>query len=100
MISGCLERLYEGIADSLAIPFSPGVVLKAGKGIMNRLNVTINITALSERGLKTLARIIDRAHYHVACSQEAHAHYGFRFTRTDTCMYFIRGALEAIVRKV
>ncbi|EEH8381981.1 hypothetical protein G3142_003977 [Salmonella enterica subsp. enterica serovar Montevideo] len=100
MISGCLKRLYEGIAGSLAIPFSPGVVLKAGKGIMNRLNVTINITALSERGLKTLARIIDRAHYHVACSQEAHAHYGFRFTRTDTCMYFIRGVLEAIVRKV
>lgn len=67
---------------------------------MNRLNVTINITALSEKGQKALARIIDRAHYNVACAQEAHAHYGFRFTRTDTCMYFIRGALEAIVRKV
>ncbi|EAA8757264.1 hypothetical protein DU216_23335 [Salmonella enterica subsp. enterica serovar Sandiego] len=71
-----------------------------GKGIMNRLNVTINITALSQRGPKALARIIDRAHYHVACAQEAHAHYGARFTRTDTCVYFIRGALEAIVRKV
>lgn len=65
---------------------------------MNRMS--INITALSERGLKTLARIIDRAHYHLACSQEAHAHYGFRFTRTDACVYFIRDALEAIVRKV
>ncbi|MII54637.1 hypothetical protein TW98_24295 [Salmonella enterica subsp. enterica] len=72
--------------------------VKAGKDIMNRMS--INITALSERGLKTLARIIDRAHYHLACSQEAHAHYGFRFTRTDACVYFIRGALEAIVRKV
>ncbi|EBI7725067.1 hypothetical protein B6B62_23120 [Salmonella enterica] len=57
-------------------------------------------TALSERGRKTLARIIDRAHYNVACAQEAHVHYGFRFTQTDTCVYFIRGALEAIVRKV
>ncbi|EBS5021872.1 hypothetical protein DQ797_07465 [Salmonella enterica subsp. enterica serovar Hvittingfoss] len=76
------------------------MVVKAGKGIMNRRNVTINITALSEKGQKALTRIIDRAHYHVACSQEAHAHYGFRFTRTDACVYFIRGALEAIVRKV
>ncbi|EAN2420120.1 hypothetical protein C3432_25790 [Citrobacter amalonaticus] len=57
-------------------------------------------TALSERGRKTLTRIIDSAHYNVACEQEAHAHYGFRFTRTDACVYFIRGALEAIVRKV
>ncbi|HAF2546770.1 TPA: hypothetical protein G9F23_002661 [Salmonella enterica] len=67
---------------------------------MNRLNVTINITALSQREPKALARINDRAHYHVACAQEAHAHYDARFTRTDTCVYFIRGALEAIVRKV
>lgn len=49
---------------------------------MNRLNVTINITSLSEKG------------------QKAHAYYGFRFTRTDACVYFIRGALEATVRKV
>lgn len=67
---------------------------------MNRLNVTINITALSQREPKALARINDRAHYHVACAQEAHAHYDARFTRTDTCVYFIRGTLEAIVRKV
>ncbi|EAB2795974.1 hypothetical protein PQY04_001572 [Salmonella enterica] len=67
---------------------------------MSTLNVMTIATALSERGWKTLARIIDRAHYNVACAQEAHAHYGFRFTRTDTCVYFIRGALEAIVRKV
>ena len=62
---------------------------------MSTLNVMTIATALSERGRKTLARITDRAHYNVA-----HAHYGFRFTRTDTCVYFIRGALEAIVRKV
>ena len=64
---------------------------------MNTLNV---MTIATERGRKTLTRIIDRAHYNVACAQEAHAHYGFRFTRTDTCVYFIRGTLEAIVRKV
>ncbi|EAA7987354.1 hypothetical protein ACEWQ7_003877 [Salmonella enterica] len=67
---------------------------------MNTFNVMTIATALSERGRKTLARIIDRAHYNVACAQEAHVYYGFRFTQTDTCVYFIRGALEAIVRKV
>lgn len=38
---------------------------------MSTLNVMTIATALSERGWKTLARIIDRAHYNVACAQEA-----------------------------
>lgn len=46
-----------------------------------------------------ISRIIDRGHYEVACSQEAHAHYGDKFTRTDACLYFIRGALSETFRK-
>ena len=46
-----------------------------------------------------ISRIIDRGYYEVACSQEAHAHYGDKFTRTDACLYFIRGALSETFRK-
>lgn len=48
---------------------------------------------------ESILRIIDRGHYEVACSQEAHAHYGDKFTRTDACLYFIRGALSETFRK-
>jgi hypothetical protein len=46
-----------------------------------------------------IARIIDRGHENAAMSQEAHAHYGDKFTRTDAYVYFIRGVLTAIFQK-
>ncbi|NTY84799.1 hypothetical protein G7Z92_25725, partial [Citrobacter werkmanii] len=52
---------------------------------MNTQNVKVK-TATKEstkRWVKKMARIIDRGHYNVACVQEAHAHYGDKFTRTD-----------------
>ncbi|MET5489570.1 hypothetical protein WH816_04100 [Klebsiella variicola] len=45
-----------------------------------------------------ISHIIDRGHYEVACSQEAHAHYGNTFTRTDACLYFTHGALFETLR--
>lgn len=46
-----------------------------------------------------ISRIIDRGYYEVYCSQEAHAHYGDKFTRTDACWYFIHGVLSEIFSK-
>ncbi|WP_230354326.1 hypothetical protein [Lelliottia sp. WAP21] len=68
---------------------------------MNTQNVNVKTATKesSERWVKNIARIIDRAHYNVACAQEAHAHYGDKFTSADTCLYFIRGALSAIFLK-
>ncbi|EEB5495326.1 hypothetical protein M8V30_004381 [Salmonella enterica] len=68
---------------------------------MNTQNVNVKTATKesSERWVKNIARIIGRAHFSVACAQEAHAHYGDKFTRVDTCLYFIRGALSAIVQK-
>ncbi|EGF6448543.1 hypothetical protein ICZ76_003620 [Salmonella enterica subsp. enterica] len=68
---------------------------------MNTQNVKVK-TATKEstkRWVKKMARIIDRGHYNVACAQEAHAHYGDKFTRKDMCWYFIRGVLTAIFNK-
>ena len=68
---------------------------------MNTQNVKVK-TATKEstkRWVKKMAQIIDRGHYNVACVQEAHAHYGDKFTRTDACLYFIRGALSEIFNK-
>ncbi|WP_349843999.1 hypothetical protein ABNP39_16435 [Pantoea dispersa] len=47
-----------------------------------------------------ISRIIDRGHCEVACLQEAYAHYGDRFTRTDACLYFTQGALFETFRIV
>lgn len=47
-----------------------------------------------------ISRIINRGHYEVACSQEAYAHYGDRFTRTDAFLYFTQGALYETFRIV
>lgn len=47
-----------------------------------------------------ISRIIDRGHCEVACSQEAYAHYGDRFTRTDACLCFTQGALYETFRIV
>ena len=47
-----------------------------------------------------VSRIIDRGCYEVYCSQEAHTHDGDNFTRTDACLYFIRGVLSEIFSKV
>jgi hypothetical protein len=45
---------------------------------------------------ETLRHIISCAQYNVACSQEAHAHYGEKFNFGDACFYFIQGALVAL----
>ena len=47
-----------------------------------------------------IALIIDRGDYEVACSQEAHAHYGDKFTQTDVFLYFIHGALYEIFNEI
>ncbi|MBK0096678.1 hypothetical protein IBT49_11875 [Erwinia sp. S63] len=47
-----------------------------------------------------IAIIIDRGDYEVACSQEAHAHYGDKFTQTDAFLYFIYGALSEIFNEI
>ncbi len=68
---------------------------------MHTRNVNVKTAAQESTGrwVKQMARIIDRGHYNAACAQEAHAHYGNKFTRTDTCLYFIRGALSEIIKK-
>ncbi|MDV7024465.1 MULTISPECIES: hypothetical protein [Atlantibacter] len=63
------------------------------------VNVRTATRKSNERWVKNIARIIDRAHYNVACAEEAHAHYGEKLTLTDTCVYFIRGALSAVFNK-
>ena len=47
-----------------------------------------------------IALIIDRGDYEVACLQEAHAHYGDKFTQTDAFLYFIYGALSEIFNEI
>ncbi|MBJ9325008.1 hypothetical protein ACNJNU_26450 [Citrobacter freundii] len=68
---------------------------------MHTRNVNVKTAAQESSGrwMKKIAWIIDRAHYNVASAQEAHAHYADTFTRTDACLYFIRGALSAIFHK-
>ncbi|HHA1672080.1 TPA: hypothetical protein ACOEF8_004121 [Enterobacter roggenkampii] len=68
---------------------------------MHTRNVNVKTAAQESTGrwVKKMARIIDRGHYNVACAQEAHAHYGNKFTRTDACLYFIRGAMSEIFQK-
>ena len=68
---------------------------------MNTRNVNVK-TAAQESSRKMggkIARIIERGHYNVACAQEAHAHYGDKYTRNDACVYFIRGVLTEIFQK-
>ena len=68
---------------------------------MNTQNVNVKTATKesSERWVKRIVRVIDRGHYNVACAQEAHAHYGDKFTRTDARVYFIRGVLAEIFQK-
>ena len=68
---------------------------------MNTQNVNVKTATKesTERWVNRIAWIMDRAHYNVACAQEAHAHYGDKFSRTDTCLYFIRGALSEMFQK-
>ncbi|MFN1149602.1 hypothetical protein [Serratia liquefaciens] len=66
---------------------------------MNTQNVKTAAPESTERWVKTIARVIDKAQYNVACAEEAHAHYGEKFTRIDACSHFIRGALSACFRK-
>lgn len=68
---------------------------------MSTRNTNIK-TAVPESSRKLgekIARIIDRGHYNMACSQEAHAHYGEKFTRTDAFLCFIRSVLSEIFKK-
>jgi hypothetical protein len=72
-----------------------------GESWMSTRNVSLK-TAAQESSRKMgekIARIIDRGHENAAMSQEAHAHYGDKFTRTDAYVYFIRGVLTAIFQK-
>ncbi|MDF1896693.1 hypothetical protein [Rahnella contaminans] len=46
---------------------------------------------------KSISHIFARASYNVACMEEAHAHYGEKFTRWDAYVYFVQGAVEALV---
>ena len=48
-------------------------------------------------GAKSISHIFARASYNVACMEEAHAHYGEKFTRWDAYFYFVQGAVEALV---
>ncbi|WP_395306062.1 hypothetical protein [Enterobacter sp. ECC-019] len=68
---------------------------------MHTRNVNVKTAAQESTGrwVKKMARIIDRGHYNAACAQEDHAHYRNKFTRTDACLYFIRGALSEITNK-
>jgi len=68
---------------------------------MNTQNVNVKTATKnhSERWVKTIARVIDKARYNVACAEEASAHYGERFTRLDACEFFIRGVLSACFQK-
>lgn len=66
---------------------------------MNTHNVNTAAPESSERWGKTINRILNEAHYEVACAEEACAHYGQRFTRLDACSYFIRGVLTALFHK-
>lgn|GEM_PF-1826702 len=63
---------------------------------MNTQNVKTAAPESTERCSKKLRRIIDKAHSSVACAEEAHLHYGEKFTRFDFCNYFVRGAFAEL----
>ncbi|WP_456201312.1 hypothetical protein [Enterobacter dykesii] len=68
---------------------------------MHTRNVNIK-TAAQESSRKIygkIARIIGRGYYNMFCLKQVHEHYGDKFTRTDACLYFIRGALSEITKK-
>ena len=67
---------------------------------MHTQNVNTAASESTGRWGKKIARITERGHFHVACSVEAHAHYGENFTRADACLYFIRGAWSALRNKL
>ncbi|MFO6300450.1 hypothetical protein [Rahnella selenatireducens] len=62
----------------------------------HNVNVKTATRKTPERCSKKLRRIIDKAHSNVACAEEAHLHYGEKFTRFDVCNYFIRGAFAQL----
>ncbi|MEZ2578098.1 hypothetical protein [Buttiauxella ferragutiae] len=66
---------------------------------MNTHNVKTAAPESSERWGETIVRVLDEAHCNVACTEEANAHYGERFTRLDACVSFIRGAVVALFRQ-
>jgi len=63
---------------------------------MNTQNVKTAAPESTERCSEKLRRIIDKAHNNVACAEEAHLHYGEKFTRFDVCNYFVRGAFAEL----
>lgn len=66
---------------------------------MHKQNVKTAASESTGRWGERIARIIDSGHHNVACAQEAHEHYGDKYTRTDACVYFIRGALSEMFKK-
>lgn len=62
-------------------------------------NIKTAVPESSRKFGKKIARIIDRGHYNMVCSQDAHAHYGEKFTRTDAFLCFIRSVLSEIFKK-
>lgn len=63
---------------------------------MTTQNVNTAAPESTERCGKFLRRIFEKACFNVACAEEAHAHYGDKFTRLDACYYFVRGALAEL----
>jgi len=68
---------------------------------MNTQNVNVKTATKesSERWVKKVSRIIDQGHLEVACAVEAHAHYGEKLSRINSCRYFFRGMKSAICKK-
>lgn len=64
------------------------------------MSTKTDVQKLSIRWLKIIARLIDTAQYNVACAEEAHVHYGERFTRMDACWYYTRGVLTELIIKI
>ena len=53
-----------------------------------------------ERWGEIARHIWNRAHYNVACAEEANAHYGDKFTSLRACSYFIRGAVYEVAKLI
>jgi len=66
---------------------------------MTTQNINFAPAESTETWVKKIRRILDRAHYHVACNEEAHAHYGDKFSLFDACFYFVQGMATAIKMK-
>lgn len=64
------------------------------------MSTKTDVQKLSIRWVKKIARLIDTAQYHVACTEEAHVHYGEWFTRMDACWYYTRGMLTELLIKI